>query len=165
MPRRTAIILGVLLAMQGAAAAGPAVHRMTAEFDYALRNRLEDRDGFWFATFELRGHVFPNDAPERTLDLDCIGAAWGFAASLGGEETMCRLAEGATVLHARLRSAEGTAREAVLGFELHGGRGAYAGYAGRATAHRVMDLSGERPTGRGSLSLRLVLEPAINEGE
>lgn len=162
---------GAMLALAAALAAPPpaladtVVQRMTAEFSYSLRNRLEDRDGYWFATFEMRGHAFPNERSDQALALSCVGAAWGFDASLGGEETLCRLAEGTSVLYARLRSAEGTASEAALAFELHGGRGTYAGYVGRATAHRAMDLTGERPTGRGTLSLRLVLVPAMNGGE
>jgi len=141
------------------------IQRLTAEFSYALRNRLEDRDGFWFATYELRGHAFPNDRAEGSFALACIGSAWGFDHRLGGEEGVCRLADNADVLFARLRSAEGDVAEASLAFEIHGGRGAYAGQVGRASGLRGMDLSGERPTGRGSMTLRLALHPAPNGAE
>lgn len=141
------------------------IQRMTAEFSYALRNRLEDRDGFWFATYELRGHAFPNDRAERSFALACIGSAWGFDHRLGGEEGVCRLTDGADVLFARLRAVEGDVAEVSLAFEIHGGRGAYGGTVGRASGLREMDLSGERPTGRGSMMLRLALHPAPNGAE
>lgn len=141
------------------------VQRMTAEFSYALRNRLEDRDGFWFVTYELRGHAFPNDRADHSLALSCIGSAWGFDHRHGGEEALCRLSGGTDLLFARLRRAEGDAEQAGLTFELYGGRGVYGGYVGWASGLREMDLSGERPTGRGSMALRLALQPAPNGAE
>jgi hypothetical protein len=159
------LALAAALAVPPPALAETIAQQLTAEFSYSLRNRIEDHDGFWFAIFELRGHAVPDERADRALALSCVGAAWGLAASLGGEETLCRLTEGTSVLYARLRSAEGTASEAALAFELQGGRGAFRGYAGEATALRAMDLTGEHPTGQGSLSLRLVLVPALNELE
>jgi hypothetical protein len=172
MPVRRAGLIQALVLLAAVPAAGAAhaaaevtVQRMTAEFSYALRNRLEDRDGFWFATYELRGHAFPNDRAERSFALACIGAAWGFDHRLGGEEGVCRLSDGADVLFARLRAAEGDVGEVSLAFEIHGGRGAYGGKVGQASGLRAMDLSGERPTGRGSMMLRLALHPAPNGAE
>jgi len=161
----------VLLAFAAAFAAPPhaqgetIVRRMTAEFDYALRNRIEDRDGFWFATFELRGHAFPNDKADRSFALACIGAAWGHGASLAGEEAVCRLSDDAGVVFGRVRAVDGSAEAATLALDLHGGRGSFAGHAGRGTAERAMDLSGERPSGRGRMTLRLALAPSDNGGE
>jgi hypothetical protein len=139
---------------------------MTGEFDYALRNRLEDRDGFWFATYEITGHAFPNHAALPSFTLSCLGAAWGAGKDLAGEESLCRLADGpAAALFARVIAVEGTAAGAELRFALSGGRGLFAGYGGSGTAERAMDFSGERPTGKGSMVLRLVLAPSVMEGE
>lgn len=167
---RSGLILVPLLAASAGAVAGDVppealVQRMTAEFSYAIRNRLADRDGFWFATYELRGHAFPNDVPDRALGLACIGAAWGFDDQLGGEETVCRLGDELGTLFGRARQAGGTAGATLLQLDLYGGRGEYRGYAGLGTIDRAMDLSGERPSGRGEMTLRLSLVPAINEGE
>jgi hypothetical protein len=148
------------------AASHRSVHRMTASFDYALRNRLEDRDGFWFLTYEVRGHAFGNDSSLPSLTLTCVGSAWGHGERLGGEDGLCRLADGGlNVLFARVLDAEGSIDDAALAFTLHGGRGQFAGYAGTATVRRGMDLSGERPTGKGSMQIRLVLDPLRNAAE
>ncbi|WP_144186871.1 hypothetical protein [Elioraea rosea] len=152
------------LAVLATAAASPAlpaetlVLRMTASVEYALRNRMQDSDGFWFATYELKGHAFPNGSDSIAYDLSCVGASWGIDASLGGEEAMCRLGEdGAPVLFARGSAVDGRARTALLRFELYGGRGRFAGLDGTMTMERGMDLSGERPTGRAGLMLRLAM--------
>lgn len=165
MRLRAAMVL-LALCIETATAAEPVVVRMTGEFDYALRNRIEDRDGFWFATYEITGHAFPNDRSMAALTLSCLGAAWGMGAMLGGEETLCRFADGpAALLFARVVEAEGPAGATRLRFHVHGGRGLFAGYGGSATAERAMDFSGERPTGKGSMALRLVLVPSVGEGE
>jgi hypothetical protein len=131
-----------------------------------LRNRIEDRDRFWFATYEITGHAFPNGGSLPSLTLTCLGAAWGAGSALGGEEAMCRFADGpAAAPFARVVVAEGTAGDAQLRFTLSAGRGLFAGYGGTGSAHRAMDFSGERPTGKGSMALRLVLVPSVAEGE
>ncbi|WP_291298664.1 hypothetical protein [Elioraea sp.] len=164
--RRGAAMILLALGIGNATAAEPAVVRMTGEFDYALRNRIEDRDGFWFATYEIKGHAFPNDRSLPTFTLSCLGAAWGAGSVLGGEEAMCRFANGqAAALFARVVSAAGTAGETQLGFQLSAGRGLFAGYGGTGSALRAMDFSGERPTGKGSMAVRLVLAPSVAEGE
>ncbi len=166
------LVFAVLLSLAAPSMAGASrneapevVRRMTAEFDYALRNRLVDRDGFWFATYELRGHAFPNDGAAQALDLSCIGAAWGNERDIAGEEALCRLSGDAGALFARLVEIRDTRSETVLDFSLHGGRGVFAGLGGRATAQRALDFTGERPTGRGMMLLRLSLSPTAVEGE
>jgi hypothetical protein len=168
---RTELFAALLALQVTAAAAHPPHHapaivqRMTAEFDYALRNRLVDRDAFWFATYELRGHAFPNDGTVPAFDLSCVGASWGNEQDIIGEEAMCRLSGEAGVIFARLTDIKDMRGETVLEFSLNGGRGVFAGLGGRATAHRALDLSGERPTGRGTMLLRLALVATAVEGE
>lgn len=164
--RPCAAMVLIALCIGSATASEPVVVRMTGEFDYALRNRLEDRDGFWFATYEIAGHAFPNHAALPSFTLSCLGAAWGAGGALGGEEGVCRFADGsAAALFARIVAAEGTAAGAQLRFVLSAGRGLFAGYGGSATAERAIDFTGERPTGKGSMTLRLVLAPSVMEGE
>jgi hypothetical protein len=159
-----AALLSALTA--GQAVSEPVVVRMTAGFDYALRNRLEDRNGFWFATYEITGDAFFNDGSLPSLSLSCLGAAWGAGNVLGGEEAACRLSDGpAAALFARVIAVDGTSGDAQLRFHLHGGRGRFAGYGGTGTAHRAIDFTGERPTGKGSMSMRLVLVPSVAEEE
>jgi hypothetical protein len=157
--------LAAALAAAPEASGETIVRRMTAECEYAVRNRIEDRDGFWFATFALRGHAFPNERADRSFALACIGAAWGNGGALGGEEAVCRLADDQGVLFGRVRGTDGTATAATLALDIYGGRGSFAGYAGSASAERAMDLTGERPSGRGLMTLRLALAPSANGGE
>lgn len=165
-------ILAALLGLPAPALAtqphhpGPAVvMRMTVEFDYALRNRLADRDGFWFATYELRGHAFPNDPALPALDLFCIGGAWGMEKELGGEEAMCRLSGDSGLLFGRVVDVKDTGGHTTLEFSLYGGRGMFGGFGGRGSAHRMLDFTGERPTGRGTMLLRLALAPSATGAE
>ncbi len=166
--------LSVALAMAALGIAAPQhaisaeilVVRMTASVEYALRNRMQDRDGFWFVTYELTGHAFPNGSDSVAYDLTCFGASWGADAALGGEEAMCRLGEGgAPVLFARSTLVEGTASAALIRFSLYGGRGRFAGLHGTMTIERGMDLSGERPSGRTGLILRLAMNARDNAAE
>lgn len=162
-----ALLAAIAIAAPGQAVpAEPVVLRMTASVEYALRNRMQDTYGFWFVTYELRGHAFPNGSDSIAYDLSCVGASWGIDASLGGEEAMCRLGEdGAPVLFARSNQADGGSRAALLRFELYGGRGRFAGLEGTMTMDRGMDLSGERPTGRAGLMLRLAMMARGNGAE
>lgn len=82
-----------------------------------------------------------------------------------GETAICRLAQGADLLFGRVRAVEGTAGETFVDLELHGGRGVFAGYAGRARVGRAMDLAGAPAAGRGAMTLRLELFHALNEEE
>jgi hypothetical protein len=164
--RSSATMIILALCIGTATAAEPVVVRMTAGFDYALRNRIEDRDGFWFATYEMTGHAYPNNGALPALTLTCLGAAWGAGNGLRGEEAVCRFADGpAAALFARVVEVEGTAGDAQLRVQLSAGRGLFAGYGGTGSLHREMDFSGERPTGKGSMTLRLVLVPSVAEGE
>lgn len=166
--RRTALpaCLAAVLAAAPMPARGETVVRdLAASFTYGIRDRVADRDGSWFATYALSGEALPIGPAEGPLALSCIGSAWGFGVALSGERAICRLAHGADLLFARAIAVQGTAGETSLQMELEGGRGVFSGYAGRASIERVMDLGGAPPDGRGSMTLRLVLMPAINEGE